>query len=69
MNIQIIAYTKSICNAKSKKHLFAQRPQIASVPGASRKERQRYRVLFGKQILGDRLSLGEALKMAQGGGK
>ena len=41
--------------------------QIASVPGISPKERDRYRVVMGDRILGDRLTLDEALKLAKGG--
>jgi hypothetical protein len=43
------------------------KPQISSVPGISPKERNRYRVTLGNQVLGDRLTLDEALKLAKGG--
>ncbi len=42
------------------------KPQILSIPGISPKER-RYRVVLGDRILGDRLSLDEALRLSQGG--
>jgi hypothetical protein len=45
------------------------KPQISSIPGASIKEKNRYRVLLGDQILGDHLTLDEALKLAKGGGR
>ncbi len=44
-----------------------QKPQISSIPGISPRERDRYRVLIGSEILGDRLTLDEALQLAQGG--
>jgi hypothetical protein len=44
-----------------------QKPQISSIPGISPRERDRYRVVMGDRILGDRLTLDEALKLAQGG--
>lgn len=45
-----------------------QKPQISSVPGTSVKQRNRYRVLLGEKVLGDRLTLNEALKVAKRGG-
>lgn len=44
-----------------------QRPQIKSVPGASPKQRDRYRVMIGDKILGDQLTLDEALQLAKRG--
>ncbi len=44
-----------------------QKPQISSVPGIPPKERNRYRVVFGEQILGDRLTIEQALSLAQKG--
>jgi hypothetical protein len=35
MHNQKIAYTNSICGTKPKKHLFAAKSQIRSIPGAS----------------------------------
>jgi hypothetical protein len=46
---------------------FAKKPQISSVPGISPRERNRYRLLMGDRILGDRLTIDEVLKLAQGG--
>jgi hypothetical protein len=43
------------------------RPQIVSIPGVSPKEQHRYRVKAGDEVLGDRLTLDEALKLAKGG--
>jgi hypothetical protein len=65
---QKIAYTTSICDTKAKKHLFPSKPQISSTPGASPKQRDRYRVLLGEQVLGDNLTLDEALSIAKGEG-
>ena len=48
----------------SGKHL---KPQISSIPGISVTERRRYRVIAGERILGDRLTLEEALKLAKRG--
>jgi hypothetical protein len=45
--------------------LFPRKPQIVSVPGILPKERDRYRVVLGDRILGDRLDLDEALKLAK----
>jgi hypothetical protein len=47
--------------------LFSDKPQIVSIPGVPPKEQHRYRVTFGSQILGERLTLDEALKLAKGG--
>lgn len=44
-----------------------QKPQILSIPGASPKERNRYRVLLGEKVLGDRLTAQEAQRLANGG--
>ncbi len=43
------------------------KPQISSIPEISPKERRRYRVKLGDKILGDRLTLDEALKIAKRG--
>ena len=43
------------------------KPQISSILGVSPRERDRYRVVLGDRILGDRLNLDEALKLAKGG--
>jgi hypothetical protein len=40
------------------------KPQIASIPGASLKERHRYRVTSGGEVLGDFLTLDEAIALA-----
>jgi len=44
-----------------------QKPQISSISGISPKEPHRYRVMLGGEILGERLTLDEALKLAKGG--
>jgi hypothetical protein len=41
--------------------------QISSISGISPRERNRYRVLLGDRILGDRLTIDEALKLAKRG--
>lgn len=46
-----------------------QKPQITSVPGVSPKERNRYRVTLAGEILGDLLTLDEAVQLAKQGGK
>jgi hypothetical protein len=43
------------------------KPQIASIPGVPPKERHRYRVLLGREILGDQLTLDEAIALAKRG--
>ena len=43
------------------------KPQILSIPGISPKQRDRYRVLLGDRILGDRFIQGEAIVLAKGG--
>ncbi len=45
------------------------KPQIQSTPGISPKQRNRYRVSFGTKILGDRLTLDEAITLAKRGEK
>jgi hypothetical protein len=42
----------------------SKKPQICSIPGVSPKERDRYRVVLGGEILGDRLSIDEAIALA-----
>jgi hypothetical protein len=46
-----------------------QKPQICSIPGVSPKQRDRYRVVLGDRILGDFLTLDEALLLTKGGAK
>lgn len=46
-----------------------QKPQIVSTPGVSPKQRNRYRVVTGDRILGDRLTLDQALALVKKGGK
>jgi hypothetical protein len=48
-------------------NLFSRKPQISSIPGISLKQRNRYRVTLGGQLLGDRLTLDEALILAKRG--
>ena len=43
------------------------KPQISSIPGISPKKRDRYRVMVGDRVLGDRLTLDEALNLAKRG--
>jgi hypothetical protein len=45
--------------------LKRQKPQITSVPGTSIRERDRYRVVIEGAILGDRLTLDEAVNLAK----
>jgi hypothetical protein len=49
--------------------LFRHKPQIVSIPGISPKERNRYRVTLGDQVLGEKLSINEAVEMAKRGGR
>jgi hypothetical protein len=43
------------------------KPQISSIPGISPKQRDRYHVVLGDEILGDRLTLDEAIALVKGG--
>jgi hypothetical protein len=43
------------------------RPQIVSIPGVSLKEQHRYRVMLGHEILGDQLTIDEAVKLVKRG--
>jgi hypothetical protein len=43
------------------------KPQISSIPGISVKRRDRYRVVLGDEVLGDRLTLDEAITLVKGG--
>jgi len=45
------------------------KPQISSIPGISPKQRDRYRVMVGNEILGNRLTLDKAIALAKGGAK
>lgn len=47
--------------------LFRHKPQIVSILGICPKEKNRYRVVLGGELLGERLTLDEALKLAKGG--
>jgi hypothetical protein len=44
--------------------LFRHKPQIVSIPGIPLKERHRYRVTSGDEVLGDFLTLDEAIALA-----
>jgi hypothetical protein len=44
-----------------------QKPQISSISGILPTERNRYRVVLGNRILGERLTFDEALELAKGG--
>jgi hypothetical protein len=46
-----------------------QKPQIVSIPGIPPREPNRYRVILGEQILGERLALDEALALAKRGNR
>ena len=46
---------------------FSCKLQTASIPGIPSKERNRYPVMRGDEILGDRLTFDEALKLSKGG--
>ena len=46
-----------------------QKPQISSIPEIPPKQRDRYRVMLGDLVLGDRVTLDEALKLAKGGAR
>lgn len=63
---RIINYSEIYHNSQPP-DFFRQKPQIASIPGISTKERNRYRVVFGTEILGDQLAIDDALKLAKGG--
>ena len=47
--------------------LFRRKPQVSSIPGIPLKERHRYRVTSGGEVLGDFLSLDEAIELAKRG--
>jgi hypothetical protein len=69
----ILSQLKKDCNNDNHSHQLAlslelrQKPQISSIPGVSPKQRDRYRVVFGSEVLGDRLTLDEAIALAKGG--
>jgi pectin methylesterase-like acyl-CoA thioesterase len=42
-----------------------QKPQISSIPGISPKQRDRYQVVFRDQVLGNHLTLDEAIALAK----
>jgi len=44
--------------------LFSEKAQIGSIPSVSPKQRNRYRVVLGREILGERLTLDEAIALA-----
>ncbi len=51
-------------NPVSETELFRHKPQIVSTPGVCFKERCRYRVILGAEVLGERLTLDEAIALA-----
>lgn len=76
MHNQIVAYPAGEYNGNQGNYQqlslalhTAHKPQIVSIPGASPKQRDRYRVVLGERILADKLTLDEALKVAKRGGK
>jgi hypothetical protein len=50
----------------SEYNLISQKPQITSIPGVSVRERNRYRVVLGDAILGDFLTIEQALELVGG---
>ncbi len=52
---------------KELQKLFSLKPQIISIPGVAPMAREHYRVRIGDRILGDFLSIDEALRFAKGG--
>lgn len=68
MHNQIVAYPAGECNANQSNPLFRSKPQISSVPGVLPKEPRRYRVSVDGQILAEKLTLDEALRVAMRGG-
>lgn len=76
MTDKIVAYPSENCNANQKQYqqlsllLYRpHKPQIVSVPGLSHKERDRYRVVIGEEILGDRLTIEGAIELVKQGGE
>jgi hypothetical protein len=69
----IFPQLKKDCKNDNHSHQLAlslelrQKPQISSIPGVSPKQRDRYRVVLGDRILGDRLSIDQAIALAKGG--
>ena len=69
----ILSPLKKDCKNDNHSHQLAlslelrQKPQISSIPGVSPKQRDRYRVVFGDEVLGDQLTLDEAIALAKGG--
>jgi hypothetical protein len=47
-----------------KPEIFRQKAQIVSSPGSSPKQRDRYRVMVGDRVVGDFLTLDEAIALA-----
>ena len=61
------ALDSSVSQPKALKiQAFTKKPQISSVPGISPRERHRYRVTLGSEVLGERLILDQALELAKG---
>jgi hypothetical protein len=63
LSLQLVAPQKPA----SQSELFSRKPQISSIPGISPRERNRYRVTLGDEVIGDRLDLDEALKVTKFG--
>ena len=44
--------------------LFRQKPQIVNIPGVLLKEQHRYRVVLDDEVLGDRLTIEQAIALS-----
>lgn len=62
-------HSQQLCLALESPGTKPEKLQIASVPDVSPKERNRYRVTLGDRVLGDRLSVDEALELVKRGGR
>jgi hypothetical protein len=69
----ILSQLKKDCKNDNHSHQLAlslelrQKPQISSIPGVSPKQRDRYRVVLRGAILGDRLSIDQAIAFGKRG--
>jgi hypothetical protein len=70
-NFEVIQLTlwKSPQSAESLLSQKRQKRQILSVPGTSPQKRNRYRVIFQGQILGNKLSIDKAVALTKRGGR
>jgi len=77
-NLSLIMFSQLNRNSKNENHSHQlslplalgrsqEKPQISSIPGTHQRERHRYRVMLGDELLGDFLTVDQALTLVERG--